>query len=216
MSDIQSDSIMLTIFLRHDQSQTLDQFQTKLDDRDWWGRFPPEGVEIVSWYVVMGIGQIVTLRLPPSKLQAVNVELERSAWGVFRTEAYPTYDFVKVRERLARESKARREGKTVTGGTVATAAEPDAPNETIDSLAGGGHHPRLPLNGLYLEPWQTRNGAPTDYENRLGDALEEIFRRGVHDLPGIVMSLRDAGLRAPDGGTWTEQNFAETMNRLGS
>ena len=38
--------------------------------------------------------------LPPALLPRVNVELERSAWGVFRTECYPTYDFVPVRETI--------------------------------------------------------------------------------------------------------------------
>ena len=104
------DDIMLTVILRHDQSQPLDEFQPKLDAAGWWENFPPEGVEIVSWNVVMTIGQIVTLRLPPNKLNAVNVALERSAWGVFKTECYPTYDFVKVRDRLAlqvKENKAK-------------------------------------------------------------------------------------------------------------
>ena len=67
----------------------------------------PAGCEIVSWNVVMGIGQIVTLRLPPRLLATVNVEIERSAWGVFETEFYPTYDFVPVRERIGREWRAR-------------------------------------------------------------------------------------------------------------
>ena len=102
-------SFLLTVFLKHDQSKTLGEFQATLDARDWWRRFPPEGVEIVSWTVAMGLGQIVTLRLPPDRLQAVNVELERSAWGVFRTEMFVSYDFLKVRDRLARESAARRE-----------------------------------------------------------------------------------------------------------
>ena len=88
MDDIKGDDIMLTVFLKHDQSQALDEFQTKLDDRGWWDNFPPDGVEVVSWNVVMGIGQIATLKLPPSKLQAVNVALEKYAWGVFRTEVY--------------------------------------------------------------------------------------------------------------------------------
>lgn len=95
-----AEDILLTIFLKHDQSQNIDQIQGTLAERKWWDRFPPEGVKIQSWYVVMGIGQIVTLRLPPDKLAAVNVELERSAWGVFFTECYPTYDFVPVRERI--------------------------------------------------------------------------------------------------------------------
>ncbi|PXW36073.1 hypothetical protein [Nocardia sp. 348MFTsu5.1] len=103
-----TETMMLTIFLRHDQSQNLEQLQTRLDDNDWWHGFPPEGCEVVSWVVAMGIGQIVTLRLPAHRLPAVNVELERRAWGTFRTDFYPTYDFTEVRERLARESDARR------------------------------------------------------------------------------------------------------------
>lgn len=106
------DEVMLTVFLRHDQSQHLEQIQDQLDERDWWTGFPPERVAIVSWVVAMGVGQIVTLRLPASRLNAVNVELERRAWGVFRTEFYPTYDFVPVRERLTAESTARKGSTT--------------------------------------------------------------------------------------------------------
>ncbi|MGA6205071.1 hypothetical protein ACPESR_09960 [Nocardia testacea] len=104
------DTMMLTVFLRHDQSQNLEQIQGRLDDAGWWQHFPPAGCEVVSWVVAMGVGQIVTLRLPVARLAAVNVELERRAWGVFHTDFYPTYDFVPVRERLARESDERRRG----------------------------------------------------------------------------------------------------------
>ena len=48
MDDIKGNDIMLTVFLKHDQSQPLEEFQTKLDNRGWWENFPPEGVEIVS------------------------------------------------------------------------------------------------------------------------------------------------------------------------
>ena len=92
--------ILLTIVLKHDQSKTLADFQGTLAERQWWDRFPPEGVQIVSWTVAMGLGQIVTLRMPPEKLPVVNVEIERSAWGVFSTEMYVSYDFVPVRERI--------------------------------------------------------------------------------------------------------------------
>jgi hypothetical protein len=101
-------TILLTIFLRHDQSKNLDSIQGHLASTGWWERFPPKGVEIVSWNVVMGIGQIVTLRLPPQLLNAVNVEIERCAWGVFSTEFFPSYDFIPVRERLAREWREAR------------------------------------------------------------------------------------------------------------
>lgn len=103
------EQLMLTVFLRHDQSQHLEQIQGSLEERNWWHGFPPDGVEIVSWVVAMGVGQIVTLRFPVDRLAPVNLELERRAWGVFETEFYPTYDFLPVRERLTRESDARRD-----------------------------------------------------------------------------------------------------------
>jgi hypothetical protein len=103
------ETILLTIFLKHDQSKNMDEIQGRLAAAAWWERFPPPGVEIVSWNVVMGIGQVVTLRLPPHLLNVVNVEIERCAWGVFSTEFFPTYDFVPVRERLKREFEAKRD-----------------------------------------------------------------------------------------------------------
>ena len=104
-----AETILLTVFLRHDQSNNLDAVQSKLKEADWWERFPPNGVSIVSWTVAMGFGQIVTLRVPPALLPLVNVELERSAWGVFRTECFPTYDFIPVRERI--RERVRNGGK---------------------------------------------------------------------------------------------------------
>lgn len=105
----QPDTMVLTVFLRHDQSNNLDDFQERLKAAEWWERFPPAGVRVVSWTVAMGFGQIVTLELPPHLLPAVNVELERSAWGVFRTECYPTYDFVPVHARI--RERVRHGGK---------------------------------------------------------------------------------------------------------
>ncbi|MFD0900637.1 RidA family protein [Actinomadura sediminis] len=102
------ETVLLTVLLRHDQGKNLHEIQATLGEREWWTRFPPGRSEVVSWVVAMGVGQIVTLRVPASELALVNVELERSAWGVFETEFYPTYDFVPVRERLTREWRASR------------------------------------------------------------------------------------------------------------
>ena len=48
---------------------------------------------MVSWYVLMGIGQVVTLRFPSERLRDINKLVEGEAWGGFRTEFYATYDF---------------------------------------------------------------------------------------------------------------------------
>jgi len=53
---------------------------------------------VVSWYVMMGIGQVVTLRFPAERLRDVNLALEQSAWGAFRTDFYPTYDYKPIAE----------------------------------------------------------------------------------------------------------------------
>ena len=86
-------TMMLTVFLRHDQSKTLGEIRKELDASGFFQKFPPAGVEVVSWYVMMGIGQVVTLRVPADKLRAVNRVIEQSAWGGYRTGFYPTYDF---------------------------------------------------------------------------------------------------------------------------
>jgi len=93
MSD---EKILLTIFLKHDHSMNLAQINEKLAATKFFKVFPPEGVEVVSWYVMMGIGQVVTLSLPASKVREVNLAIENAAWGAFDTEFYLTYDFVEV------------------------------------------------------------------------------------------------------------------------
>jgi hypothetical protein len=89
-------AVMLTVFLRHDQSRPLAEINAELAKQGFYKAFPPPGVEVVSWYVVMGIGQVVTLRLPASRLREVNRIFEDTAWGAYRTEFYATYDYKSV------------------------------------------------------------------------------------------------------------------------
>ena len=86
-------AVLLTIFLKHDQSRPLGELNAQLEKQGFYKAFPPAGIEVVSWYVMMGIGQVVTLRLPASRLREVNRVFETSAWGPYRTEFYPTYDY---------------------------------------------------------------------------------------------------------------------------
>jgi hypothetical protein len=88
--------ITLTVILRHDQSKTLAEIDDHLAKTGFRKRFPPDGVEILSYNIVMGIGHIITLRLPPEKLREVNLVFEQGVWGAFHTEFYPTYDYLKV------------------------------------------------------------------------------------------------------------------------
>ena len=89
-------ALLLTIFLKHDQSRPLSELNAQSERQGFYKAFPPEGIEVVSWYVMMGIGQVVTLRLPASRLREVNRIFETTAWGSYHTEFYPTYDYKAV------------------------------------------------------------------------------------------------------------------------
>jgi hypothetical protein len=98
-------AVMLTIFFKHDQSRPLSELNAQLAKQGFYKAFPPEGIEVVSWYVMMGIGQVITLRLPASRLREVNRIVENSAWGSYHTEFYPTYDYKAIG--LASHDKAQ-------------------------------------------------------------------------------------------------------------
>jgi hypothetical protein len=101
-------TILITVFMRHDQSKTLAEINEQLWRNGYFDRFPPKGVEIVSAYVVMGIGQVTTVKLPPEKVRELNVVLEQTAWGAFRTEFYPTYDYKALGEQQRKMMQARK------------------------------------------------------------------------------------------------------------
>jgi hypothetical protein len=98
-------AVMLTIFFKHDETRPLGELNAQLEKQGFYKAFPPEGVEVVSWYVMMGVGQVVTLRLPASRLREVNRIIETSAWGAYHTEFYPTYDYKAIG--IANHEKAR-------------------------------------------------------------------------------------------------------------
>lgn len=104
-SDAVKGTILLTIFLRHDQSKTLDEINGELRKQGYYKAFPPAGVEVVSWYIMMGIGQVIILRLPPERLRELNLAVAKTAWGGYRTEFYPTYDYKAIGE--AEHAKAQ-------------------------------------------------------------------------------------------------------------
>lgn len=64
--------------------------------------------------------------------------------------------------------------------------------------------------------WQTRPAPPTEYENRLADALEAVFEAGAVELPDVAAGLNGQGMRAPDGASWTPESLRLELKRLGS
>ena len=76
---LDDDTFLLTVFLKHHQTMNLSEIGEKLGKTEFWKNFPPEGIEVASWYVMMGIGQVVTLEVPATRLRDVNLAIERGA-----------------------------------------------------------------------------------------------------------------------------------------
>lgn len=91
------EAFLLTVFLKHDQTMNISEINAIAERNRLNEIFPPEGVEIVDHYVLMGIGQVIVLRVPPNRLRMVNIALERGAWGAYQTEFYATYDLAAAR-----------------------------------------------------------------------------------------------------------------------
>ena len=72
------------------------------------------------------------------------------------------------------------------------------------------------MQSQYLNPHQTRDREPTDYENLLADGLEKVYAANIHDLPGICARLNADCVPAPDGKAWTPDLFEREMKRLGA
>ena len=119
--------IMLTVILRYDQTKTLDEIDDHLAKTGFRKRFPPDGVEILSYHIVMGVGHIITLRLPPDKLREVNLAFEHGVWGAFHTEFYTTYDYLKVFYELKQKDSQEGEGAQNAGGIEKNATESQKP-----------------------------------------------------------------------------------------
>ena len=92
-----NDSILVTVFLKHDQTMNNVQRRDLLEEAGFREMFPPEGVDIVDHYVMMGIGQVIVVRLPPNRLRMLNRAVEHGAWGAYQTEFYVTYDLAEAR-----------------------------------------------------------------------------------------------------------------------
>ncbi|GEO02775.1 hypothetical protein AAE02nite_04390 [Adhaeribacter aerolatus] len=96
---------MITIFLKHQQDKNLKEIQKVQESNKLWEIFPPKEARVVSWYVMMGIGQVVTVKIPASALRTLNLAIENGAWGAFDTEFYPTYDYVPVWQSRVKSKK---------------------------------------------------------------------------------------------------------------
>jgi len=85
--------VLLTVLLHHDQSKTLDEIMAHLRKTGFYRDFPPEGSELVS----------CRSAVEPDKVRSLNRYMEQKAWGAFRYEVFPAYDFAPIAATLKKE-----------------------------------------------------------------------------------------------------------------
>ncbi len=90
------DSVLVTIILKHQQDKNLPEIRRILEAQGFWDMFPPQDVQVISWTLAMGLGHIITMKVPAGAVRRLNLALENGAWGAFDTEIYLTYDYQTV------------------------------------------------------------------------------------------------------------------------
>ena len=68
----------------------------------------------------------------------------------------------------------------------------------------------------YLDPHQSRDREPTQWQMELASAMESIFAKGVHTLDALVEGLNNSRVKPPDGGVWTADKYTALMRELGA
>lgn len=95
-ADAVSDSILVTIILKHQQNKNLPEIRRVLEAQGFWEIFPPHDARVVSWTIAMNLGHVVVLQIPAGSERRLNLALENGAWGAFDTEIFLTYDYKPV------------------------------------------------------------------------------------------------------------------------
>lgn len=63
--------------------------------------------------------------------------------------------------------------------------------------------------------WQSRESAPTDYENALADAIESAYLAGARTSQQFADHLNTAGVANLSGRAWSAASLEQEMSRLG-
>lgn len=84
---------LVTLVLHQKKGQSLVAFKEQIEENGFREAFPPEGVEVVSWTGALGLGHVITLRLPTYKIPDVRAVVEGRKWGEIKPKLYSSYDF---------------------------------------------------------------------------------------------------------------------------
>jgi hypothetical protein len=90
------DSVLVTVIFKHQQDKNLMEIRRKLEANGFWDIFPPKDSRVISWNIVMGLGQVVALKIPTAAVRNLNLSIQNGAWGAYDTEIFLSYDYMPI------------------------------------------------------------------------------------------------------------------------
>lgn len=109
-SPLESDSILVTIILKHQQNKNLPEIKRILEAQGFWDQFPGPDARVVSWTLAMGLGHVIVVKIPPSAVRRINLAIENGAWGAFDSEIYLSYDYKGIwHDSMEKRAEARED-----------------------------------------------------------------------------------------------------------
>ncbi|MCC7245765.1 MAG: hypothetical protein IT269_08810 [Saprospiraceae bacterium] len=90
---LQTDSVMVTVVLKHQQDKNLPEIRRILEAQGFWEMFPPQDARVVSWTLALNLGHIIVMQVPAGAVRRLNLAIENGAWGAYDSEIYLSYDY---------------------------------------------------------------------------------------------------------------------------
>jgi hypothetical protein len=96
--DSTSDSVLVTIVLKYQQDKSFAELRRRLEAQGFWDVFPPKEARVVSWNVALGLGHLVTLKMPAEVVRTLYLSISNGAWGAFNSEVFLSYEYLPIWE----------------------------------------------------------------------------------------------------------------------
>jgi hypothetical protein len=106
-----ADSVLVTVILKHQQDKNLSELRRILEAQGFWEIFPPEDAEVLSWTIAMGLGHIITLKVPAGAVRRLNLAIENGAWGAYNSEIYLSYDYQPIWRRYVEQREDAKDDR---------------------------------------------------------------------------------------------------------
>lgn len=111
-ADTLSDSILVTVVLKYQQDKNFAELRRILEAQGFWDLFPIAEARLVSWNIAIGLGHIITLKMPAGSIRRLNLAIQNGAWGAFNSDIYLSYEYMPIwQDYIERRNDAKQENE---------------------------------------------------------------------------------------------------------